>query len=99
MSFDASTVIKSKRFGKYEVLLEAGSYNPGNQPEYGQDWEYYEVFVYVDSDIGMDRVSKKSFHNRKDAEQYYEKKIKEYANKDTKKGEPEWKKDFWGVKE
>ena len=45
MSYDASIDIKSQRSadGKLEVLLWAGSYNPGNQPEFGEDWEYYHV--------------------------------------------------------
>jgi len=81
VSYDASICFECKRFGKYEVMLEGGSYNPGNQPAYGSDWEYYDVFVYKDSDVGMDKVSRKTFTNKDKALIYYKQKVNEYKTK------------------
>jgi hypothetical protein len=72
MSYNAEIDLHSTRKGNIEVQLWAGSYNPGNQPDYGEDWEYYHVSVYQMQEDGTgDLLKKKTFHNVDEARNYY----------------------------
>lgn len=68
MSYDVSSELMSKRKGNIEVMLSAGSYNAGNQPEYGNDWEYYDVEHVVWSSGGDgESIERKTFTNESQA--------------------------------
>jgi hypothetical protein len=76
MSYADSTTLASKRLGQYEIILSAGSYDPGNQPSYGRDWEYFHVTVYVGK-FG-DPVIEKTFDTKKEAKHFYEVMLERY---------------------
>ena len=79
MSYEASAEYDSKEGNGYMITLDGGSYNPGNQPEYGKDWEYYDVFVHKLSDDGGGfLIEKKSFHGKKEAERCFKYMTKKY---------------------
>lgn len=80
MSFDASRTLEIKRFGPYEVILWAGSYNPGNQPEYGEKWEYFIVTV-TKKDIFRDTIEEEQFDDETKSKKHYKKMIDKYKNK------------------
>lgn len=79
MSYNASAQYGYKKGKGYSVLLEAGSYNPGNQPEYGEDWEYYDVFIHKLFDSMGILVRKKTFHNKKKAKKYFDDMVDAYT--------------------
>jgi hypothetical protein len=85
MSYEAETTIARKKAGKYEIYCFAGSYNPGNQPEYGRDWEYYDVNVYLPGKIMDDLIESKKFTSKIEAKKYFNKKVEEYKKKKTNK--------------
>ena len=77
MSYDVSSELMSEKLGKNEIMLSAGSYNAGNQPEYGNDWEYYDVEHIVWSSGGDgETVKRKSFDTKAQAITYYDSMVK-----------------------
>jgi hypothetical protein len=83
MSYDASDEIKSEKLGEIEVSLYAGSYNPGSQPEYGCDWEYYHADVTKwDETSGCGNIVEDfKSGSRLEAEKVYVKMAKKYLGK------------------
>lgn len=69
MSYDASITLETETIGNREFSLEAGSYNPGNQPSYGSDWEYYEVFLHNKTTGNL--IQKWTFHSESEARKKY----------------------------
>lgn len=87
MSYDNSTTYETHayRHGQTRRMLQiyAGSYNAGNSPAYGEDWEYYEVeIIEEDTEIqGMWAcVKKKKFDTHEQALEVYEQWKKEIVD-------------------
>jgi hypothetical protein len=79
MSYGESATLKEKKFGDHTVSIEAGSYNPGNTPEYGKEWEYITVEATKWTGNSGTTVWKKGVRNMTEANQLFETKCKEYA--------------------
>lgn len=88
MSFDAYETIKSTRKGDISVMITGGSYNAGNQPQYGKEWENYVVAVVKwKGQHGTNIEEEIRFRNMPDAEWYFNKMVEKYLG-DTKSNPP-----------
>jgi len=81
MSYEAETTIANKKVGKYTIYCFAGSYNPGNQPEYGNDWEYYDISVYVESPTMGLLIETKKFTSKEEAKRYFKRMVDKYKTR------------------
>jgi len=81
MSYEAETTMAKEMIGKYTVYCFAGSYNPGNQPEYGNDWEYYDVSVYIESPSMGILIETKKFTSKEEAKKYFNRMKNKYSTR------------------
>lgn len=84
MSYDAMAELIGDKKGKLGVYLNGGSYNPGNQPQYEKEWEYFDVNVvkWGKKDECGESIISENFGNIIDAVHFYYKTRKQYLKRD-----------------